>query len=386
LLKFLIPIVITALYNLKLVSNGTIRYGKAVLIENETIVDVVDDSAIPESVVKIDIKGNFLSPGLIDLQIYSAGSPLFFGGSPSVEALSQMEHALRGQGCTGFLATIATNTDAVVEQGIKAMLAYQRHALGNLLGLHLEGPYLNPNHSGAHPQNLIKKATLQQVKQWVEMAEGCIKMMTIAPELQDDDVIEYLNQNKIVVSAGHTGATYQQAKQFLNGAVKATTHLYNAMQPMHHRQPGIIAAIFEKQPYTSIVADGIHVDYAMIALAKRELNDKLFLITDAVTPSNDGIYQHQLKGDHYSMPDGTLSGSALTMLKAVSNCVRHVGIDVAEAVNMGSLYPARVINQDGFLGKIDKGYQANLIAFDDDFSLTGRLFKGAYVNKTVIKF
>ena len=111
---------------------------------------------------------------------------------------------------------------------------------------------------------------------------------------------------------------------------------------MHHREPGYIPAIFEEKPYTSIVADGIHVDFAMIRLAKRELGDKLFFITDAVTAAQKGTYQHQFKGDRYTMPDGTLSGSCLTMLKAVQNGVEQVGIGLAEAINMASLYPAQV--------------------------------------------
>jgi len=155
------------------------------------------------------------------------------------------------------------------------------------------------------------------------------------------------------------------------------------MPPMHHREPGIIAAIFEEKPYTSIVADGIHVDYAMVRLAKRELGDQLFLITDAVTTSNDGAYHHEFKGDHYVMkPEGTLSGSCLTMLQAVANCVNHVGIELAEAINMASLYPAQLINASK-KGKIAKGYDADMIIFDTNFEVSATVFKGNYLtNRT----
>ncbi|MDB5031069.1 N-acetylglucosamine-6-phosphate deacetylase [Mucilaginibacter sp.] len=366
---------ITVLHNLQLITDGVITRGKAVLLQGEQIIDIIADTDIPQDVKRVDLNGNYLAPGLIDLQIYGSGSSLFFGGDPSAEALAQMEQALLAQGCTGFLATIATNTDDIVEQGIDAAVQYWDKRTGNLLGLHLEGPYLNPKRKGAHPEELIKKATLAQVKSWVEKANGLIKMITLAPELQDAEVIDYLHQQGIVLSSGHSNATYTEGKSFLNKPIRAVTHLYNAMPPMHHREPGYIPAIFEEKPYTSIVADGVHVDFALIRLAKRELGDKLFLITDAVTEADKGTYQHQFKGDRYVTPDGTLSGSCLTMLKAVQNCVVHVGIELPEAINMASLYPARLINADK-KGKIEKGYDADMIIFNNDFEVKGIVFKG----------
>jgi N-acetylglucosamine-6-phosphate deacetylase len=373
---------ITALFNLRLITNGSISTGKAVLIESDRIIDIIDQTSIPGHAEQINLQGNYLAPGLVDLQIYGCGKPLFFGATPSPEALAQMERGLLQQGCTGFLATIATNTNQIVERGIQAALAYRDKSIGNFMGLHLEGPYLNPARKGAHPANLIKKATLAEVKHWVEMADGVIKMITLAPELQDQEVLEYLDVQGIVLASGHSDATYQEAKAFIHHPVKAITHLYNAMPPMHHRQPGITPAIFEEKPYTSIVADGIHVDFAMIALAKRELGNKLFLITDAVAESSTGVYQHQLKGDHYVMPDGTLSGSSLTMLKAVQNCVQHAGIPLAEAINMASLYPAELIGIDNYLSKIEPGHKANLTAFNDGFEPCAVILNGNILTKT----
>jgi N-acetylglucosamine-6-phosphate deacetylase len=371
-----------ALHHLKLITDGAISEGKAVLVEGEHIVDVIDAGAIPQQAQKIDLNGNYLSPGFTDLQIYGAGQPLFFGGNPSAQALHQMEQVLLQQGTTGFLATIATNTNQIIEQGIQAALAYRDKCMGNFMGLHLEGPYLNPKRKGAHPDSLIKKATLDEVKRWIDMADGVIKMITLAPELQDDEVLTYLDEQGIVLSSGHSDATYAQAKGFINNPVKAITHLYNAMPPMHHRQPGIIPAVFEDKPYTSVVADGIHVDFTMIKLAKRELDDKLFIITDAVAESREGVYQHVLNGDHYTMPDGTLSGSNLTMLKAVSNCVNKAGIALAEAVNMATLYPARLMGQDNIAGKVEKGYLANMAVFNAGFGVQAAMLKGKLTKTT----
>ncbi|MCD8740764.1 N-acetylglucosamine-6-phosphate deacetylase [Mucilaginibacter roseus] len=368
---------ITALHNTQLITGGAVVSGKAILIEGKYIKAIIDAGDIPDDAERIDLKGAYTAPGLIDLQIYGAGTSLF-GGLPSVEALAEMEQVLLKQGTTGFFATIATNSDEVVLQGIDAAKQYLPKAKGNFLGLHLEGPYLNPKRKGAHPENYIKKATLSELKNWVERGEGVIKMMTIAPELQDDEVMEYLSSQNIIISAGHSDATYSQASSFFNSPVTAATHLFNAMPQMHHREPGIIPAIFEQRPYTSIVADGVHVSFPMIALAKRELGDKLFFITDAVTVANKGAYQHQLQGDRYVMPDGTLSGSALTMLKAVENGVKEVDISLPEAINMASLYPAQLASLTK-KGKIEAGYFADLIIFNDSFTVATTFLQGEIV-------
>jgi N-acetylglucosamine-6-phosphate deacetylase len=368
---------ITALHNLQIISNGQITQGKAVLISNGKITDVIPGNSIPQDAEKIDLEGAFVAPGLIDLQIYGTGGKLF-AGKPEEAALEQMENDMLSQGTTGFFATLGTNTNDIVEKGIEAAKAYREHCRGNFWGMHLEGPYLNPIKKGAHPAKYIKKGTLAEVQRWIEMADGVIKMMTIAPELQDQEVIDYLNDHGVILSSGHSNATYQEGKSFLNNPIKAVTHLYNAMPQMHHREPGYIPAIFEERPYTSVVADGIHVDFAMIRLAKRELGDKLFLITDAVTVANEGTYQHQFTGDRYVMPDGTLSGSCLTMLKAAENCVKHIGVTLAEAINMASLYPAQLAGVNK--GKVEAGYDADLIVFDEAYNVKATFLAGKLVS------
>ncbi|QHS54615.1 N-acetylglucosamine-6-phosphate deacetylase [Mucilaginibacter sp. 14171R-50] len=371
---------ITALHNLTLISDGSIAAGKAVLIEGSQIKAIVDETAIPAGVEKRNLNGAYLAPGFIDLQIYGSGSKLF-AGKPEAAALKRMEDDLLDQGTTGFFATIGTNTNDIVEKGIAAAKEYRKIARGNFWGVHLEGPYLNAAKRGAHPAGLIKKATLAEVKGWIEQAEGVITMMTIAPELQDQDVIDYLHAQGVIISSGHSNATYEQGKGFLNKPIPAVTHLFNAMPQMHHREPGYIPAIFEEKPYTSIVADGNHVDWPMIRLAKRELGNKLFLITDAVTAATEGTYQHRLEGDKYVMPDGTLSGSSLTMLKAVQNCVEKVGIELAEAINMASLYPAQLASKKT-KGKIEAGFDADLIVFNEQYQTLATIINGNYLTPT----
>jgi N-acetylglucosamine-6-phosphate deacetylase len=191
-------------------------------------------------------------------------------------------------------------------------------------------------------------------------------MMTLAPEMQSEEVIDLLNKAGIIISIGHSMANFKEATVFFE-KIPAATHLFNAMPLLHHRQPGLVGAIFSKKPYTSIVADGIHVNFEMIKLAKKILGDKMFLITDAVTACNYGPYQHVFNHDYYVMPDGTLSGSALTMLSAIKNCVNYVHIDLDEAIRMATTYPANLINIKNH--ELKNGSVANLVLLDADLKI-----------------
>ena len=366
---------ITAFTNATLFSGEQKLEKRNVIIEGGTIRAIVGSEEIPENAKIVDLTGQYVAPGLIDLQIYGSGGSLF-GGKPTIEALARMEHDLLKQGCTGFLATVATNSPEIVEQAINAAKAFRKDSKGIFLGLHLEGPYLNVKRKGAHPEKFIKKADLTELKSWVEKAEGEIKIMTVAPELQNQEVLDYLASENIIISAGHSNANYEEAYHFFADKVSAATHLFNAMPPLHHRDPGLVAAIFKQKPFTSIIADGIHVSFEMIEIAKRQLGDKLFLITDAVTATSEGIYPHILNGDRYVMPDGTLSGSCLSMWQAVKNCVEFASISLEEALRMGSTYPARVINRQNELGLIKTGYRANLIIFDEKLNLKSTVISG----------
>lgn len=374
------------LKNAQIVSAGVHLIDHAIWICNGVVTKIshMDDESYSEDTQILDLKGSIIMPGLIDLQIYGSGGFLF-GGNPEVAAIRQMEHDLIRQGVTGFLATIATNTAEVEQAGFDAAEEFKSSttAVGNFWGLHLEGPYLSPIRRGAHPEHLIKQATMEEVTNLVCKAQGNIKMMTIAPERMGSGIMHYMNQQGIVLSAGHSNATYDEGKQFIHKPIRTVTHLYNAMPGLHHRDLGYILAVFEEKPFASIVVDGIHVAYPMVKLAKRELGEKLFLITDAVTNTEHGVYPHILQNnDRYVMPDGTLSGSALTLLKAVRNCVDYCDISLAEAVNMASLYPAQVLKVDDRKGKVAVGYDADLCVVDAQLNPVMTLLGGKCVYKS----
>jgi N-acetylglucosamine-6-phosphate deacetylase len=198
----------------------------------------------------------------------------------------------------------------------------------------------------------------------LEYGKGVITMITIAPEVCSDELIELIKSYGVVISAGHSNATFQQAIEGFNKGIPAATHLYNAMSPLQHREPGMVGAIMEHDKVEcSIIPDGYHVDFAAISIAKKVMKERLFIITDAVTETSEGYYPHQKEGDKY-VSNGILSGSALTMATAVKNCVEKVGIELDEALRMASLYPAKVLGLDNQLGRIRKGYKAELIFLD----------------------
>src|SRR5688572_8963675 len=272
-------------------------------------------------------------------------------------------------GASKFLLTVATNSNEVYSKSITVAKQYLKEGGKNFLGLHIEGPWINTEKRGAHQLQFIHSPTMDEVKSLVEEAEGSVKIITLAPETVDEKIVDYLQANGIVVSAGHSNATYEQAMKGFE-KIGIATHLFNAMSPLQSRAPGMVGAIYNHPSViSSIVADGIHVDFASLRISKKILGDRLFLITDAVAETSTGPYQHIFKNDRYVIPDGTLSGSALTMMQAVKNCVEHIGIDLQEALRMGSTYPAKLLGLDNEFGMIAKNYKTSFVVFDKDLNV-----------------
>lgn len=341
----------------------------AVLTNNHSVADVVASTAIPPGYEIIDLQQRFLAPAFIDIQIYGGNGKLF-SEEQSPEAIqSCYEYCLSG-GASQFCITLATNSMEVFYRGIDAVRQYWQQGGKGMPGLHLEGPYLNPLKKGAHIEKYIKRPVLNEVKALLDYGKDVIKIMTIAPEQCDDAVIQLLKDRGIIVSAGHSNASYQQATEAFDKGIPTATHLFNAMSPLQHRAPGLVGAIYNHPTaMSSVVPDGIHVDFAVLRISKKIMGERLFIITDAVTEASEGGYPHVFKTDRYTMPDGTLSGSALTMMKGVSNFVKKVGTPLEEALRMASLYPAQVMHLDKRHGKIEKGFAADFVVFDDQFEV-----------------
>jgi N-acetylglucosamine-6-phosphate deacetylase len=364
-----------ALTNATIFTGNETLAGKAVLINDSRIEAIIDHGSIPESTTIFDCKGDYLSPGLIDLQIAGAGGFLF-SSNPSAEALKAITSAITESGTTGFLIAIPTNSSDVYRKVIKVLKENPHPAI---MGLHIEGPYISPLRRGAHLKELIRSPQRKDIENLIAEGKGIVKMLTLAPEICNSEIVKLLNDNDVVVAAGHSNATFSEAVQGFGWGIKTTTHLFNAMSELHHRDPGLPGAVIETENvFASIIADGIHVDYNMISITKKLLKERLFLISDAVEENLKESYLHVRQEDRFTLPDGTLSGSMLTMIKAVRNCVENIGISLEEALRMATVYPARVMNISD-RGRIEPGYRADIIAFDKNLEIKHVFLEGRKV-------
>lgn len=354
--------------NARIYTGYALETGKAILVTNGLIDDLVPEQAIPAHYLIKDLQGQQLAPAFIDLQIYG-GNGRLFSQEISLEAIAATYDYCLAGGCTHFMITMATNTIGKFIKGLEVARQYQQEGGKGLLGVHLEGPYMNPKKRGAHLLECIKIPTVEEVQLLLDRGKGVFKMITLAPEQCDPAIISLLIDNGIIVSAGHSNATYQQASEGFALGIPTATHLFNAMSPFQHREPGMVGAVFNHPTVmSSIVCDGIHVDYAAVKVAHTIMQQRLFFITDAVAETTSGEYQHLYKGDHYTLPDGTLSGSALTMMQCVKNGVEKVGIPLETALRMASTFPGQLL-ADKKIGLIAKGYQANMVVMDEKLQI-----------------
>lgn len=357
----------------------------AVVIADGLIERVCAVDALPEGTETRDVGGALIAPGFIDLQLNGCGGVQFNDdlAAISVETLNIMQRANEKSGCTSFLPTLITSSDELMIRAVEVMRAYLAQNHGQALGLHLEGPWLNPLKKGTHDPALIRAPSPQLVDFLCDNAD-VIGKITLAPEKVDPAVIRRLRDAGIVISAGHSHATCDEARAGIRAGVSFATHLYNAMPATTGREPGLIGALFDSpEVWCGIIADGLHVNYANIRNAKRIKGDKLVLVTDATAPAGACIdrfifagktiyYRNGLCVDE----NGTLSGSALTMIEAVANSVEHVGISLDESLRMASLYPARAMGVDAQLGSIEAGKVANLTVFTRDYKITRTIVNG----------
>jgi N-acetylglucosamine-6-phosphate deacetylase len=290
----------------------------------------------------VDTTVPYLIPALVDLQIYGAGGSLL-SVEPSAQTVEKIAQYCRAGGAAWFQPTVATNSLAVFKAAMEAVRTYQNNGGKGCLGLHLEGPWIHPEKRGAHSLAFIHSPTATEVREILALGKGVVTMITLAPEVVEPALVAEIMAAGMVVSAGHSQASYQEATRAFDAGVPAATHLYNAMSGLQHRAPGMVGAIMDHHTVKcSIVPDGYHVDWAAIRIAHKAMGTRLFAITDAVTETQEGPYPHQFFQDRYES-NGILSGSALTMLKALKNLHQNVGISLTEAIGMCSTYPAQLV-------------------------------------------
>lgn len=318
-----------------------------------------------ENIVKY--QDALIAPAFIDIQLYGADKRLLSVYPDTITVKAIYEYSKAG-GASHCMPTVATNTYEVIFKCIDAVKNYQDAGGVGVLGLHVEGPWISIAKRGAHNPDWIFSPSVEQAKEILEYGKGVIKMITVAPETVSKEIVELIQSYNIIVSAGHSNANYKQAIASFD-YITTATHLYNAMSALQHREPGMVGAIFNHSSvFSSIVPDGYHVSFPAIRIAKKIMGERLFAITDAVTETDAGYYQHIKDGDKY-ISNGILSGSALTMVKCLRNFTEYCDIDIDEALRMCSLYPARVMKIDNRLGLIEEGRKANLVILNEQLDV-----------------
>ena len=371
-----------ALINGEIYTGEGIVKNKAIIIDGNRVEALVDE--IPKDIKVIDLQGKIVAPAFIDLQLNGCGGVLF-NDEISLETLRIMNETNIKTGTTSYLPTLITTTDENIEKALKLVEENENLEDMGVLGLHIEGPYISITKKGIHNPAYIRVMSDEIIHKIAKFGSKVTKIMTIAPENAKVEHLKELKDSGINLSIGHTNATYEEALEKVE-YFKMATHLFNAMSSFTSREPGVIGAIFEnKSLYTGIIVDGVHSHYGSVKIAKDILKEKLFLVTDAVAPVGTNMESFMFEGNKVLYkdgkcisPDGTLGGSALTMIEGVQNLVKHVGVSLEEALFMASTYHAKAIRVDDKYGYIKEGYIADLVVLDKELNISNMIVKGEY--------
>ncbi|KEI69973.1 N-acetylglucosamine-6-phosphate deacetylase [Endozoicomonas elysicola] len=371
-----------ALVNFKpLTGNPEQQSIDTIIIENGRISAIGKAEEIGGDYQQVDLNGLTLSPGFIDLQLNGCGGVLF-NSDISIGTLDVMHEANLRSGCTAFLPTLITSSDEDMRQAVNITREYMAMHPDRVPGVHLEGPYLNLQRKGIHDPDYIREPSSAMIDFFCENAD-VIAMVTLAPEVCPEGTIEKLSKAGIIVSIGHTNATCEQAKAAEQAGATFATHLHNAMSPLGSREPGVVGAIFDSHSIgAGIIADGLHLSWENLRIAHRLMQDRLVLVTDATTPAGTDMETFVFAGQTIyhkdgkcSNADGTLAGSALTMIEAVANSIRE-GLAPQTVIRMATVNAAKAIHVENEMGSIAVGQFANFAIFDDSFTMHGTVSGG----------
>jgi N-acetylglucosamine-6-phosphate deacetylase len=354
----------------RILAPGGFETGRCLLIDGGRIVDLVPNC--PPDVSPQYLEGD-LVPGFIDLQVNGGGGVLF-NDQPTIEGIEAIGRAHRAFGTTGFLPTLISDELEVIERAIRAVEDAIAKQVPGVLGIHIEGPFINSEKRGIHDARKIRSIDESAVELLASLSNG-VTLVTLAPELAPAGVVAELAARGVVVAAGHTAASYERARDGLDEGVTGFTHLFNAMTQLTGREPGVVGAALESDSaWCGIIVDGFHVHPASlrIALAAKG-TDKLVLVTDAMptvgseeTTFSLGGRPIRLENGLLTAEDGTLAGSNLDMASAVVKAAQALQIDQAAALRMASLNPARALGIEDLTGSIAPGLRADLALLRPD--------------------
>jgi len=358
-----------AIINAKIVTCDAVLEGKTLLFDKE-IMQITE--IVPDNVEIIDAKGAYLSAGFIDIHIHGSAGADVMDATP--DSLERIAVTILQTGTTAFLGTTMTMKSEDIIKALDNIKQHPPKSGAKLLGVHLEGPFINPAKHGAQNANFIQKPNMDLIEPYMDI----IKMITLAPEVEEaESFICYIKKHypNTLLSIGHSNASYEQSLESFGWGVSHATHLFNAMNPLHHRQPGIVGAVLsDEQISCDIIADLVHIHPSFFTLIAKLKSNNLVLITDAIRAGCLQCGTYMLGGQEVivkngvaKLNNGTLAGSLLKLNEALRNFDNHTEVTLPELIAMVTSVPARKLGLK--LGKLEHGYPADLVLFDGNFEV-----------------
>jgi len=353
--------------------------GAALLTDDGRSSGIVPTDKIDSAYECINLNGGLITAGFVDLQVNGGGGVLF-NEAPTVDSIKTICAAHQQFGTTALLPTLITDTPEITKRAIEAGLEAQSQNISGFLGLHLEGPHLSVEKKGAHSPKLIRRMTDHDLEILCEAKQQLENLLiTVAPESVDNDQISVLSAAGIHVSLGHTNTSASRAKSAFDAGATSVTHLYNAMSPLTHREPGLVgAALNEAKAYCGLIADGVHVDpdAINIALKMKTSEGKLFLVTDAMSTIGTDQQEFTLNGrtitrnnGRLTLENGTLAGADLDMISAIRYMVGNTICDRDEALRMASTYPSNYLGTAKSHGSLSSGAFGNFVHLSEKLEI-----------------
>jgi N-acetylglucosamine-6-phosphate deacetylase len=357
-----------------------------ITIENQTIADVIIGASSAESHA---VDGVIL-PGFVDVHVHGGGGADFMDGTRQAVETVTTFHARHGTAALAATTLSAPRDD--ITRAIRCVADGQKRSpaeASEIAGIHLEGPYLNPKRSGAQDRGSIRQADMHELQEWLRLAPKLRWIMTVAPEMEGALPLLEKFRRDVVFSLGHTEATLAEAIRAVQLGARHYTHLFNAMPPLHHREPGVIgAALISPECTVEMIADGIHVHPVLLQTFVRMMPDRVVLVTDAMRAAglSDGTYKlHEydviVADGAARLTNGALAGSTLTMIRAVQNMVELAGLPLQQVIPLATENPARLLQIEMRKGKIEIGYDADLVVISPRFEIRRVFLRGQEIKQ-----